>query len=317
MGGFHIYHGDSPYCFLLPGDVIELVRIGVIVLPSSEEIDDRSTSDWVAKALALVQALWFVMQVIARPIEDLRTTQLEIATIGYTALIGGIYFCWWSKPRNVNQPIRIPKCVWEPPEVSRRPRSFKRAMDIYFHSLCGKLRLCWRLRAFIHSFIPFASPGAVQAHAEGDINEPRVPRFFGGDLPGSQLVWSNLVVLLVAILFGAIHFSAVWLSFPTPLERNIWLVSSSALVILPLCWAVLLLSVARFLKSTGRTDKNGDFMIPLGIRIMIYGVLLITTPIYVAARVLIIGLAFSTLRSLHPSAYEVVHYWTIHFPHFF
>lgn len=49
------------------------------------------------------------MQCIARHIEHLPITALEIATLAYTVPIVGIYTCWWTKPLGVTQPIRIQK----------------------------------------------------------------------------------------------------------------------------------------------------------------------------------------------------------------
>ena len=78
-----------------------------ISLPLKEEIQDRSKSDWLAKTIALLQTLWFVTQCIARGVENLPTTELEIVTLAYTAINIGMFIAWWDKPRNIDRPIRV------------------------------------------------------------------------------------------------------------------------------------------------------------------------------------------------------------------
>lgn len=101
MGGFHQFDGDLPGVHLVPGDVIHLISEGVLIPPSEQEIKDRSKADSFSKLIVLVQTLWFVMQSIARHIEHLPITELEIATLAYTIPILGIYICWWNKPLGV------------------------------------------------------------------------------------------------------------------------------------------------------------------------------------------------------------------------
>jgi hypothetical protein len=76
-------------------------------LPSDATIQDKSKSDSLAKSLALLQCTWFVAQVIARAIDLLPITTLELGT---TALIGCAsvaYGFWWYKPQEVRTPIEI------------------------------------------------------------------------------------------------------------------------------------------------------------------------------------------------------------------
>jgi len=120
MGGFHSYdRGNKPLVYLLPSDVIGLISDGLLIPPSEEEIKDRSKGDSFSKIIVLVQTLWFVMQSISRHIQHLPITELEIATLAYTIPIVGMYFCWWSKPLGVAQPIRIPQSVWPAPDADK------------------------------------------------------------------------------------------------------------------------------------------------------------------------------------------------------
>lgn len=135
MGGFHQFDDDQPGVCLLPEDVITLVSAGVLTPPSEEEIKDRSKSDAFSKLIVLIQTLWFVMQCIARHIEHLPITELEVATLAYTVPILGIYICWWNKPLGVTQPIRISKSVWD----DATEDSASSRLDSFIDSLTGKV----------------------------------------------------------------------------------------------------------------------------------------------------------------------------------
>src|SRR5271170_7096299 len=114
MGGFHYFEGSdkagASYNAVHPltyKNAISMLESGTISLPTEKEIKDRSKSDWLAKTIALLQTLWFVTQCIARSIEHLPTTELEIVTLAYTVINVGMLIAWWDKPRNVDSPIRV------------------------------------------------------------------------------------------------------------------------------------------------------------------------------------------------------------------
>jgi len=114
MGGFHYFEGSdeagAPCNAVHPlryQDVVSMLKNKTISLPPEAEIQDKSKSDWLAKTIALFQTLWFVTQCIARSIENLPTTELEIVTLAYTAINVGMFIAWWDKPRNVDRPIRV------------------------------------------------------------------------------------------------------------------------------------------------------------------------------------------------------------------
>ena len=69
--------------------------------PTKEEIEDKGKSDWLAKSLVLLQTSWFVMQCIARAIEHLPITHLEIVTLAYAAMnfvILGTFYLEHTRP---------------------------------------------------------------------------------------------------------------------------------------------------------------------------------------------------------------------------
>src|SRR5277367_4368063 len=114
MGGFHYFQGSDKardqYTAVHPlryNDVIPMLDNKTLSLPTKQELENQSKSDGLAKTLVLLQTLWFVAQCIARRVEKLPTTELEIVTLAYTAIYVGIFIAWWDKPRNVDCPIRV------------------------------------------------------------------------------------------------------------------------------------------------------------------------------------------------------------------
>ncbi|KAG9055563.1 hypothetical protein FS842_001837 [Serendipita sp. 407] len=108
-------------------NVCRLVENGELELPPEVEIDDKSKSDWIAKSLVLFQTLWFVVQCIARKMDHLPLTELEVVTLGYGLLNLVIYVIWWDKPQKVARPIRV--FCGELPERNEEQRILKRRME--------------------------------------------------------------------------------------------------------------------------------------------------------------------------------------------
>ncbi|GJJ06825.1 hypothetical protein Clacol_001021 [Clathrus columnatus] len=72
-----------------------------------EDIQDKSKQDGLAKTFALIQTIWFVVQCIARKVENLPLTEIELMTCAYAILSVAIYVFWWNKPFRVNYPILL------------------------------------------------------------------------------------------------------------------------------------------------------------------------------------------------------------------
>ncbi|KAG6914726.1 hypothetical protein DXG01_015737 [Tephrocybe rancida] len=108
MGGFRVCNPDSsiePFT-LDPEDLEPYLKDHDIDI-SELEIQDRSKGDVLAKSLVLLQVSWFILQVVARAVQHLAVTELEIATLAFAILNIMTYLCWWNKPLDVNLPIKI------------------------------------------------------------------------------------------------------------------------------------------------------------------------------------------------------------------
>jgi hypothetical protein len=222
MGGFHSFTGSAkgeasyePKHPIRWDDVIPLLENETIDLPTEREIQDKSTSDWLAKTVVLIQTIWFITQCIARRIEHLPTTELEIVALAYTTINFGIFLAWLDKPQNVECPIRV---FHQPPKLNHKnnPRWFSKVMLV----------------------IMGGQDDWVNLH-----EETKVPLFYSGGPTTEELGYADSMTLAAGVVFGAIHCIAWSFEFATPVQA--WLWRSSAIVITAI--PVLLLSLLGFL----------------------------------------------------------------------
>jgi hypothetical protein len=199
--------GDEvPVHPLTTEDVITLVQRGIFELPTEEEIQDRSKSDWLAKTVVIVQTLWFVTQFIIRQIQGLHTTELEILTLAYATVSFGIYIAWWNKPRNVDCPIR----VFQMPRRQRHQR------------------MSWNWWAEIGKAIVGTQDIWVDLH-----QRRKVPKFYSGNPEVSEATFADCLTLAAGVVFGAIHCIAWTFDVSSPTETFLWQISSAAITVLP------------------------------------------------------------------------------------
>ena len=115
-----LYEGNVAKGVLSPERFSKLLGAEKIEFPTVtvEEIEDRSKSDGFSKTIALGQTLWFVAQCIARRVQHLDLTLIELLTLSLAVLNGLMYFLCWHKPLDVRCPVRIYLRVLEGPNES-------------------------------------------------------------------------------------------------------------------------------------------------------------------------------------------------------
>lgn len=121
----HQYHRDHANCHMRSGqnkdttkdNITEpqifqmLAHVGSIQykdFPTSEEIQDKSKGDWIAKSITLLQLLWTIVNIGCRSgynfsVSLLEGLMLEWVVLGLLALIP-----WWKCPQDINVPYSLP-----------------------------------------------------------------------------------------------------------------------------------------------------------------------------------------------------------------
>ncbi|KAG8855070.1 hypothetical protein FRB91_002728 [Serendipita sp. 411] len=288
-------------------DVCRLVDDGRLQLPLEVEIDDKSKSDWIAKSLVLLQTLWFIVQCGARKMDHLPLTELEVVTLGYALLNFFIYVIWWDKPQNVARPVRV--FCGELPERNDQQKILKQRM---------------KASIWIEKLV-YLIVGEQDNYADlRSLNQ--TPTFYSGNpakqkwpLKSMPLEWFAMMVTSgIGGMLGAIHFLAWSSEFPTHKMLILWRWGSILMTVAPLptLTACITLPFWDFLQEVDNNFlKAIRYMIILPLLGLLATLTFYLVPLaYVAGRVITLILAFQTLSSLPPEAFQSVQ-WTNLFPH--
>ena len=309
MGGFHLFErssqetsndsrtwisreDDKPLHPLLASD-LKRDNIYPFTMPTEAEIKDRGKSDWLAKSLVLLQTSWFMMQCIARAIEHLPVTHLEIVTLAYAAMNFVIYIFWWNKPLNVSRPVRVFRKSEPITTQLQVTKPTSEARKLTWKAIGNGLET-------IFGFIIGLQDDVVNLS-----REDRVPRFWANTTNDEHLA-ADVIVLGVGVCFGAIHCIAWGFSFPTHTELLMWRISSVAITAVPI-YMPLMIFLAPLLGQMMDLKESS-------ITTTVYFSALSGGILYIIARAVTLVLAFTSLRDLPPGAYETV-YWTTFIPH--
>lgn len=257
--------------------------------PSEAEIKDRSKSDKIAKALVLVQTLWFVIQCMARGIRHLPLTELEVVTLAYAMINFFIYIFWWDKPRDVACPVRVYKtsaACWEGYEPYNE-------------------KWYWKIVAYVLG---------MQDTITRITQEPSTPLFWSDlhDSFDNEELQAYLGPLVLSIAFGAIHCISWSAEFPTQLELVLWRASCIAMMATPLFPTVLCALGTRVGGDANWNEKRDYFMNKTWAFVLFP--LILAVWLYILARIVTISIAFTSLWSLPLETFTVVE-WTSFIPH--
>ncbi|KAG2117604.1 hypothetical protein DEU56DRAFT_748013 [Suillus clintonianus] len=109
MGGFILYVNDEPRATLTPDELLQFVLRESVDMPviQKADIEDRSKGDILSKGVAILQLVWFVLQLAARRGQNLPISLLEIDTLAIVVLTCVAYCWWWKKPKDVRRPYIV------------------------------------------------------------------------------------------------------------------------------------------------------------------------------------------------------------------
>ncbi|KAF7969696.1 hypothetical protein HWV62_26144 [Athelia sp. TMB] len=264
MGGYQAYDKDGPIHPLGPNEVVELVRVGALVPPTEDELSNQSKGDVLSKGVAILQTIWFVAQCIARLVEHLPLTNLEVMTLAYTIMTVAMYIAWWNKPLNVSCAIRV-------------PGARIRGQDYHQNSW-------WDISYYV---IGWQDNEVDLDYVQG------VPTFWAGKVEDDDLIHADIIALLVATTFGAVHCIAWSYTFASRTELLMWRASAIAIVTIP---AGLIIGL-----GMPRVDKSSDVWYYITIIASLIG-----APVYICARAILLVLSCDTLKSLPYNVYQTV-----------
>jgi hypothetical protein len=247
MGGFMEYEGNSPIRVLSPEQLgsYSLTGNGDFPRISKAEIEDKSKGDAISKGVVILQTGWFVTQCIARGVQGLPITELELVTVAFAALNFMIFLLWWDKPLNVQRGVRVYKKrmteetvddgdveatvgFWGalggalsdlPAAIVRGPYVNK----VDFDSWLARV-LTWPLLKPFNIMFP---SGVNEEH------EKRLDTFYPAKWAEESEVVSILIVIVITVAFGGIHCIGWSFTFPSSMERTFWRFASLSITCVP------------------------------------------------------------------------------------
>ena len=202
------------------------------------ELKDRSKGDSFIKGFAVLQITALVIQIIARSLQGLATTLLEITVLAFAACALVTYILLWHKPQDVKEPIYV-----DIDKILTREQIIKLAARAPVATLL--IRDFW-----LHG---------VSIRAQADNIFPWTPGIkFRLPFTKDALLVSPVVLGIGGggVLFGAVHFVAWNFSFPSSTERLLWRISCCILVVFPLLGTAFYCIMQHRAKSHGDVDSK-------------------------------------------------------------
>jgi len=281
MGGFQLVGGKGK-TQLRGNDFRDELYRGAIDIPTitEGEIRDKSKGDIIAKAITLVQTLWFAIQATNRVAQGFNVTELELTTLGHVVLNVFICWCWWNKPLNVDYPVDLHKRRYEkkaePVKISGKDSS----NDVESQTPVPQPL---PLRIKIGAYIFNVTKDALKRRSLASLRTPAVIISFS----------------IIGGIFGAIHCLAWNSVFPTHAERILWRVAALAVTAIP---GIIYTAYAFHPSSLNfRETLQSPFVVPLA-------------TIYCLARTSLLVIAIIDLHALPFKAY-LIPSWSKFVPH--
>ncbi|ERF77102.1 hypothetical protein EPUS_08669 [Endocarpon pusillum Z07020] len=237
MGGFVLRTSDDVRFFLDEKQILWLLQRQAIstaqfeksFLLDSKTISDRNNSDTFIRLIAVGQALWFCINIIARASQGLAVTTLEITVIGIIVDSILVYYFWKDKSADVESievisiNITLGELILlEEDEAARTRPYFRTPLDFVSRSI-------WYFNLIYQYLINTLK--SLRPHAWQRSKKKSLGRRSDNDvLPVTG------VTMVIGVFFGltfmGINFIAWNFHFPTPIERLLWRLSSCGLVVI-------------------------------------------------------------------------------------
>ena len=315
------YEGNRPIRVLLPHQLKSYSLTGNGDFPriSKADVEDKSKGDAISKGLIILQTGWFVTQCIARGVQGLPITELELVTVAFATLNFVIYILWWDKPLNVQRGVRVyekrtTEGLIDDGEVettigfwgairdalSGLPAAIARGP---FSSHSSTMPLDHRIISWVFLMPYLIIVGADDM--EPEVYEGRVATFYPTEWDSASEYSSTFTVVAIGLAFGGIHCIGWSFTFPSSTQQIFWRAASLSITGVPTALS-LLLCIYRVFNVPIRIYHDMD---KLMLHAISYSLIL-----YVPARLALLVLPFICLRLLPPAAYHVVN-WTIFIPH--
>lgn len=315
MGGFMLYADGEMIKTLDIKTLEQLEREERIEWPkiTKKEIEDRSKGDFLSKGIAVLQTTWFITQCILRRVANISLTQVELATVAFSALNVVLWILWFNKPLGVAYPFQVPLVA----PNTLADLDLLRSPLLQHSSTFTRIQTHFRSRfkekgllALMYIFI--IEPFIVTWSSVKDMitcdsldqvpNQFSVPTFYAPSSPNDII--ATVIGLGVGILFGGIHCVAWSFDFPSIPEEYIWRTSAATITAIPLIFFVIV-------ENVRMQTTEACFHYFSGVRVLTVCFAII---LYCISRAVLVVLPVLSLRCLPPDAL-LEFQWSSFIPH--
>ncbi|KAF7293060.1 hypothetical protein MIND_01205400 [Mycena indigotica] len=322
------------------------VYIDVIRAFDVADIEDKSKADLVTKFIALTQLVWFVVQILARLLLRLpfKLSELEVATVAFALIPLCTWWLWKDKPQDVNEAIRLSVGREREYIHSMTPAPGKEDegdqtnstithsehSELLENASSGELLPNSRFQRSLASILTAIFFGNFHS----DYWRPRIEKYMavpifwtgpwlldlGPAANGRRNISENstnsthgtslTLQFILSLLFGAVHCGAWALYFPSVVIARLWQCGAVAVIGCPPL-ALLANALSRRLRR-----RHPASFVWRQVANTFTTINHLTILSYVVARVVLLVLAFATLRERDlPSGIFVDFSWSSLIPH--
>ena len=316
MGGFFLHSPDFPPFPVDSQQMKYLVAKGYISFPDVDEetIKDKNKADGFARVIMILQTTWFFLQVVARAIQHLSVSTLELAVLGFVFCTYISTVLWWKKPLDVGTPIILKTDVLMADILLKAGDGAKEPYGMTPLDFVDALPSTSTVTPFWFALGYLFRIGVPPKNRPIDFfpnSRTTPPRGLGTPIMMFETIG--------AIAFVGIHLIGWNFTLPTNLELLFWRVANLTLVAIMVCYLLFLhiggliaARVGRILfKKDARTALDLLRLCPAWFLILTLGPVV---GLYSIARLYVIVEALVGLRALPTDAYDTVD-WTFFIPH--
>lgn len=265
----------------------------------AHDLEKLDRGDKLIKVLALAQILYLIVQLIARKVASLPSTQLEIAALAFSASSILTYILYWGRPQGVNS-VRVLKAK-KFPDIDAIDNVLKPCPTILWSR--------WRTATVLDEELDLvALPNDTSNlinYLDVDILKVIIRKVVGLDEEFIPLAFG---AVFGGTLFGGLHCLAWNFHFPTSGEQLAWRICSIITTCLPFI-SLFPLGLWLFLNRSYEEKRGSP-----AVRLAVASICILVLTTYILARLFLMVEIFRSLFFLPPEAF--IETWSGNFPHF-
>ncbi|KAL9106809.1 MAG: hypothetical protein Q9227_008231 [Pyrenula ochraceoflavens] len=226
QGGFVLYTRDAGTFPVNAAQLHHLLKNNYVKLPvvKKSTIMDKNKAEALVRLLTIGQTVWFLINCVARAIQGLALSTLELSTLAFISSALGTVFTWLHKPMDVETPITLTLDVPMADILRRENRENENWQNTPLDFVDRKRQWPWNL--YWHYGMTFARKKLKLTWIILSPTDRPIKRLADDNFPEPTL--KSLPILFVFHVAYAAILMAGWnLDLPTRTELLLWRIASA------------------------------------------------------------------------------------------